>query len=73
MDNIGSVIAYYYIMRFFIIILLFGGLVFFITRRIYKTNEIQSNVRITPKIRLKTDGVKIDTIFIYSTKIINGK
>jgi len=34
----------------------------------FHKKEIVSNVRLTPEIKLRTDGKKIDTLFIYKSK-----
>lgn len=46
-----------------IALLMFGGILFFTERGV-----IESPTKITPEIRLTTDGKKIDTIYVYKVK-----
>lgn len=73
MDGIGSAIAWSLIKPILILfILLFGGFSIYVSVKENiegkRGNFIESKTIIVPEKRLETDGVKIDTIYIYREK-----
>ena len=65
MDSIGSAIASVLLTILVVVIIVVAGITWFTGRWVYKKDYIESKVRLTPNIKLTTDGVKVDTIFIY--------
>lgn len=66
-DSLGKAIGCLFalVIAFGIIALSSGG---YITYKFFTKKVIESKTRITPQIKLTTDGYKVDTLFIYKSK-----
>lgn len=48
-----------------IVAVCFGAVAYWAGRNTSNSNKLESEKIIVPRIKLKTDGVKVDTIYIY--------